>query len=137
MRILVPQPGSVLSSECELLFGELANTYARPVVAVKRRAIARARQRIAGAIFRNKTSGVPALRHAAADWPGAPPNDYCGTTSGLSFGKPAITEGFTLRCCATKACGACVSQSDNDMSSKRSLRKISRKTRSVLPVFLM
>ena len=44
--------------------------------------------------------------------------------------------GSMLRCWATSARGVWVSQSDRETSSKRSLRKISRNTKSVSPVLL-
>ena len=62
---------------------------------------------------------------------------YSGTISGLLLGNFAMTDGSMLRVWATMDRGVCASQSDSDTSSNRGARKISRNTKSVLPVFLM
>src|SRR6266853_2241862 len=73
--------------------------------------------------------GVAWLRRSAT-------SDQPGRISGLFFGNLAIVDWSVLKVAATIAGGVCVSQSDRETSSKRSLLNTSRNCKSVSPVFL-
>src|SRR3954463_6375013 len=62
--------------------------------------------------------------------------DQPGRISGLFLGNLAIVDWSVLKGAATIAGGVCVSQSDRETSSKRSLLNTSRNCKSVSPVFL-